>query len=85
MNLEEQFKDATERVKTLTQRPSNEELLKLYSLYQQGSEGDISGEKPGMFDFVAIAKYNAWEKLKGTTKENAMQQYIDEVNRLMAK
>lgn len=83
MSLTEEFKKAADRSKTdIKEKPSNEELLKLYSLYKQADEGDISGEKPGGFDFKAIAKYMAWEELKGKSSEEAMQEYIDLVNKL---
>ncbi len=58
-------------------KPSNELKLEFYGLYKQATEGDVSGKRPGMMDFVGRAKYDAWEKLKGTSKEQAMQQYID--------
>lgn len=83
MNLNEQFQDATVRVKTLSSKPGNQQLLDLYSLYKQATEGDVSGDKPGMFDFVAAAKYGAWEKLEGTSKENAMEKYISYVDDLL--
>jgi acyl-CoA-binding protein len=83
MSLQEDFKNAAERSKTdIKERPSNEELLKLYALFKQGDEGDITGERPGGFDFKAIAKYNAWEELKGKPSEEAMQEYIELVNKL---
>ncbi|WP_375578147.1 acyl-CoA-binding protein [Marivirga tractuosa] len=83
MSLQEDFKKAAERSKTdIKDRPSNEDLLKLYALYKQGDEGDITGDKPGGFDFKAIAKYNAWEELKGKPSEEAMKEYIDLVNKL---
>lgn len=83
MSLQEDFKKAAERSKTdIKDRPSNEDLLKLYALYKQGEEGDVTGEKPGGFDFKAIAKYNAWEELKGKPSEEAMKEYIDLVNKL---
>ncbi|MBK6267380.1 acyl-CoA-binding protein [Marivirga sp. S37H4] len=86
MSLQEDFKNAAERSKTdIAERPSNEDLLKLYALYKQADEGDITGERPGGFDFKAIAKYNAWEELKGKPKEEAMQEYIDLVNKLASK
>lgn len=59
--------------------PSNELKLKLYALYKQATEGDVTGSKPGMFDFVGQAKYQAREAVKGISKEAAMQQYIDAV------
>ena len=79
----EQFQQAVLESKALTERPSNETLLKLYSLYKQATEGDNTTEAPtNMFDFVAKAKHSAWDALKGVTKESAMQQYIDIVNNL---
>ena len=76
MELQQQFEAAVSRSKELTQRPSNEELLKLYALFKQGSEGDVTGDRPGGFDFKAIAKYDAWAELKGKTKEEAMAAYV---------
>ena len=81
-DLEQEFEQASERVKQLEQRPDNDTLLKLYALYKQGSEGDVSGERPGFFDFVGVAKYEAWEKLKGTDQEEAMKRYIELVDSL---
>ena len=56
----------------------------MYSLFKQATEGDVSGKKPGMMDFVGRAKYTAWEELKGTSAEDAMQQYIDAIEELKA-
>lgn len=81
-DLIEEFNKAVSQSKELTKRPSNEELLELYSLFKQGSEGDVTGDRPGGFDFKAIAKYNAWANKKGTTKEDAMRQYIDLMKKL---
>ncbi len=83
MELQELFQQAAANSKSLSAKPDNETLLKLYSLYKQGTEGDNNSEAPSNpFDFVAKAKYSAWEELKGTSKEAAMQQYIDLVNKL---
>jgi diazepam-binding inhibitor (GABA receptor modulator, acyl-CoA-binding protein) len=68
--------------KKFTSRPDNEDLLKLYGLYKQATEGDNNTERPGGFDFKAAAKYNAWEKLKGTPQEEAEHQYIKLVEKL---
>lgn len=79
----EQFEQAVADSKMLTEKPDNETLLKLYSLYKQATDGDNTNEAPtNIFDFVAKAKHNAWEALKGLSKENAMQQYIDIVSKL---
>jgi diazepam-binding inhibitor (GABA receptor modulator, acyl-CoA-binding protein) len=82
MELKTQFDSAVSRSKELTKRPTNEELLTLYALYKQATEGDVSGERPGGFDFKAIAKYDAWEELKGKSKDAAMTEYIALVDRL---
>lgn len=83
MELVQQFEDAVASSKSLSERPSNDTLLQLYSLYKQASEGDVNADPPSNpFDFVAKAKYEAWEALKGTPKEKAMQEYIDLINKL---
>lgn len=82
MALQEQFEAALVKVKTLTTRPSNETLLKLYALYKQGSEGDNNTKKPGMFDIKEQFKWTAWNDLKGLDKDAAKQQYIDLVDSL---
>jgi len=76
------FEQAVVASKSLASRPDNDTLLQLYALYKQGSSGDVSGDKPGFFDFVATAKYEAWEKIKGLSLDDAMQQYIDLVKKL---
>ena len=80
--LQEEFEKAAASTKEFTQRPSNEELLELYALYKQATEGDVTGERPGGFDFKAIAKYDAWEELKGRSREQAMKEYITLVDNL---
>ncbi len=85
MELQQQFDSAVIRSRELTRRPSNEELLQLYALYKQATEGDVTGERPGGFDFKAIAKYNAWEEVKGKSKGEAMKEYISLVDALSAK
>ena len=82
MALLEDFNTAVAQSKDLPSRPSNEDLLQMYALFKQGTEGDVSGDKPDGFDFKAIAKYNAWEEKKGIAKEQAMQEYVNLVERL---
>lgn len=82
MALTEEFQQAVSQSKELKQRPDNEELLKLYALYKQATEGDATGERPGGFDFKAIAKFDAWMELKGMSKDDAMTAYIDFVSEL---
>lgn len=83
MDLKTQFESAVADSKTLSEKPSNEILLQLYSLYKQGTEGDNTSEPPAnLFDFVAKAKYQAWEDLKGKSRDTAMEEYIRLVTRL---
>jgi acyl-CoA-binding protein len=77
MSLQDQFAQAQIDSKNLPERPDNMTLLKIYALFKQGSSGDATGERPGMTDFVGRAKFDAWDQLKGTPREEAMQQYID--------
>ena len=79
------FESASLAVKSLPQRPDDNTMLKLYALYKQGSSGDVSGSKPGFFDFVGVAKYEAWEKLQGTSLEDAQASYIELVKKLGAE
>ncbi|MCD9123275.1 acyl-CoA-binding protein [Cupriavidus sp. UGS-1] len=80
--LQQRFEQAQNDVKQLSERPSNMTLLRLYALFKQGSEGDVHGDKPGMTDFVGRYKFEAWETLKGTSQEEAMQKYIELVEEL---
>lgn len=83
MSLQEDFDNAVARSKSdIKERPSNDQLLKLYSLFKQATDGDVSGERPGGFDFKAIAKYDAWAELKGMSADDAMKAYIELVNSL---
>lgn len=82
MPLEQDFATAQERVKKLSTRPSNDQLLALYGLYKQATEGDATGKRPGMLDLKGRAKYDAWAARKGTDKAAAMQSYVELVETL---
>lgn len=80
-DLKTQFDEAVNDIQNAEGdfQPSNEMKLEFYGLYKQATAGDVSGKRPGMMDFVNRAKYDAWEKLKGTSSDDAMQQYIDKL------
>jgi acyl-CoA-binding protein len=83
MELKEIFEQAVANSKNLAEKPDNETLLKLYSLYKQATEGDNNESGPANpFDFVAKFKHEAWSKLKGLTSTEAMQQYADLITQL---
>jgi len=81
-DLKSKFEAAAAAAKQTRKKPDNPTLLKLYSYYKQATEGDVKGDRPGGFDFVGGAKYDAWSKLKGTSRDEAMEAYIKQVERL---
>lgn len=81
-DLKKKFDAAAKDAKSLKTRPSDDDLLRLYALYKQATDGDVSGDRPGAFDFVNRAKYDAWARLKGTDTDKAMKSYVDTVARL---
>jgi len=83
-DLKQKFEDTVNLVQTGEGdiELSNELKLKMYALYKQATQGDVSGKKPGMMDFIARAKFMAWEELKGSSSEEAMQTYIDSVEEI---
>ncbi len=84
MTLDEQFQKAQVDVKSLASKPSNDVLLKLYAFFKQAAEGDISGDRPGGFDFKGMAKYDAWAEISGKSADEAKQAYVDLVASLLA-
>jgi acyl-CoA-binding protein len=83
-DLKADFEQAAIDVKALSSKPSDDDLLQLYGLYKQATEGDASGPKPGFFDLVGRAKFEAWEELSGISAEDAMSRYIAKVRSLGA-
>jgi len=81
MGLSDAFETATERAKSLPHQP-NDVLLELYGLYKQATSGDVTGDRPGAFDFKGGAKYDAWEQRRGMSRDEARQAYIALVDRL---
>jgi acyl-CoA-binding protein len=81
-SLKDRFAEAKARVEQLASRPSNDRLLELYGLYKQASEGDVAGARPGLLDLKGRAKYDAWAKRKGVSKDEAMKGYVALVDKL---
>lgn len=76
-DLQADFDRAVANSKNLSERPDNATLLKIYALYKQATEGDVSTSKPGFSDLVGRAKWDAWNGLKGTSQDDARQRYVD--------
>jgi diazepam-binding inhibitor (GABA receptor modulating acyl-CoA-binding protein) len=81
-DLKKKFEAAAANSKNLSERPDNNTMLKIYSLYKQATTGDNEEKKPGFTDMVGRAKWDAWNGLKGTSSKDAMQQYIDLIESL---
>jgi diazepam-binding inhibitor (GABA receptor modulating acyl-CoA-binding protein) len=81
-DLNKKFERAAKDAQNLKKRPADDDMLRLYALYKQASTGDVSGDRPGAFDFVGRAKYDAWARLKGTAQDKAQKSYVDLVERL---
>jgi len=81
-DLQSRFEQAAASAKDLASRPDNDTLLQLYALYKQATSGDATGKRPGIFDVIGRAKFDAWAGHIGLGKEAAMQQYIDLVAKL---
>ncbi|XP_033208425.1 acyl-CoA-binding protein-like [Belonocnema kinseyi] len=85
MSLDQDFEAAAEAIKHISQRPTDEELLELYGLFKQATVGDVNTARPGMLDLKGKAKWDFWNKRKGMAKEDAMNQYIALVDKLIEK
>ena len=83
--LDAAFAAAAVEARTLTRAPDNATLLELYALYKQADAGNATGDRPGVLDVVGRAKYDAWSKLKGVSRDQAMRKYVDLVGKLKAK
>ena len=83
-DLRREFDQAAQDIQRLAKRPDNDTLLKLYALYKQACEGDLTRVQPGFFDFVGTAKHDAWAQLNGVSEKEAMHRYIALVQQLLA-
>ncbi len=77
MSQSRSFEKAARRIKTLTQKPDDATLLRLYSLYKQAKKGDVQGQLPIAEGMVAAAKWKAWKKRAGMSSDEAMSSYIE--------
>ncbi|MBM4315875.1 MAG: acyl-CoA-binding protein [Deltaproteobacteria bacterium] len=82
---QEQFENAAKEIQQITKRPSNDELLHLYALFKQATEGDVTGSRPGIFDLKGCAKFDAWAKMKGKSKDGCQKEYVNLVETLKKK
>ena len=84
-DLQSRFTAAAEEAQRLPYKPDNDTLLRLYGLYKQATQGDVSGKRPGFTNPVGRAKHDAWKRLRGKSTTAAMQEYVDLVEKLKAR
>jgi acyl-CoA-binding protein len=84
-DTEKEFQQALRDVQRLASKPADKELLDLYALYKQASEGDVSGKRPGMLDIRGRYKFDAWAAKKGMARNTAMKAYVELVRALQAR
>ncbi|XP_023821384.1 metalloreductase STEAP3 isoform X3 [Oryzias latipes] len=84
-SMAEAFEKAAEEVKVLKEKPNQSEMTDLYGLYKQATKGDNDTERPGFLDFVGKTKWDAWSLKKGLSKEKAMAEYVELVEKLKLK
>ncbi|XP_076901747.1 acyl-CoA-binding protein-like [Bidens hawaiensis] len=83
MGLQEEFDEHAEKVKQLTKKPTDEDLLILYGLFKQATVGPVNTSRPGIFDLKGKAKWDAWKAVEAKSKEEAMTDYITKVKQLI--
>ena len=84
-DLQSRFEAALAASKTLSERPDNATLLRLYALFKQASVGEVEGKRPGFSDLVGRAKYDAWERVRGQSSQAAMERYLDIANQQLGR
>lgn len=82
MNLEKEFEKAQQDVASFLPEHDRLQMLKLYALFKQATQGDTNCRRPPMTKMVKRVQWDAWQELAGTPKEQAMQEYIALVNQL---
>jgi diazepam-binding inhibitor (GABA receptor modulator, acyl-CoA-binding protein) len=81
-DLQTSFEKAQKQLTTLTERPRSDQLLMLFALFKQATEGDAPQAPPPDSDAIGRAKHQAWMRLKGTAAADAKTQYVALVNTL---
>ena len=81
--MADEFLSAKTRILDLKREPTNDEKSKLYGLYKQATVGDVNVAQPYFFDLVGKAKWDAWNKYKGTSQDDAKKKYIEYVDKLL--
>jgi diazepam-binding inhibitor (GABA receptor modulating acyl-CoA-binding protein) len=75
--MEETFNISIDLIKTLSNKLSKDELIDVYKYYKQAQIGDININKPNFFNIKESTKWEAWNSVKGLSKEKAMEEYIN--------
>lgn len=75
--LDKEFELSCSLVKLLKKKPTDTEMLDLYSLYKQSTIGDCNIQEPSKLNFTDNSKWQSWNKRNGLTQHNAKLLYVD--------
>lgn len=84
-DADQRFESAKTKLDSLSEDPGNETKLKMYALFKQATLGKNTTDKPGAFNFVAQAKWSAWNELGDMSQDEAKNSYADIVDDLASK
>ena len=80
-DIDKKFNKYINKVKKL-ENISDEDKLYLYAYFKQANFGDNTNSKPFILNRIDIAKWKAWNDVKGMTKEGSIDLYIKKVKEL---
>nr|CAD7394236.1 unnamed protein product [Timema cristinae] len=63
-------------------QPSHELMLRFYAYFKQASEGPCTAARPAFWEVVKKMKWDAWNKLGNMPREEAMNNYVEELKKV---
>lgn len=85
-SVEDRYAAAVTTSSTLTQKPTNEELLRLYGMFKYVKDGNASGSAPNIiWNASGNYKWHEWKKYDNRVADEVREEYIAYVNTLVAK
>ncbi|XP_046404575.1 acyl-CoA-binding domain-containing protein 5 [Ischnura elegans] len=87
MTTEEKFRAAVNVIRSLPKngsyQPSADLMLRFYAYYKQATEGPCKGARPAFWEMVKKAKWDAWNRLGNMPREEAMDNYVEELKKIV--
>ncbi|PNF29158.1 hypothetical protein B7P43_G11862 [Cryptotermes secundus] len=87
MTTEEKFRAAVNVIRNLPKngsyQPSHELMLRFYAYFKQATEGPCVTPRPAFWEVVKKMKWEAWNKLGNMSREEAMNNYVEELKKIV--